>query len=156
MDPFAPIPGGTAGPVATEFEIDLPTSEEMGQKIPIGKYLAKVVSVVKGFSKSSGAPMWTWTYVVVDGPNAGFELIDYTVLSPAAMWKVVQVLEALGLGKPGEKVAFKAVDALNRLCALDVVDDEYQGVKKSKIKTISAPPQGVGTLHTGMAGGTPI
>ena len=135
-----------------DFEIEMPTNKA---RVGKGKHIAKLISVEKEVSKekddgSGGNPMWTWTFVVVEGPYAGEELKVWTALTPTAMWKVGEVLNALGLGtEPGQKVSFKRADAIGRLCVLNVTEDEFDGRPTSKVAAVLPHPKGAGYKKKG-------
>ena len=132
------------------FEIDL--TEEIPTAIE-GEFLGKVIDIEKSTSKA-GNPMWIWTFAIVDGQYSGEEFKLFTALTPAAMWKLSETLEALGVGSPGEKIAFELKDVINTLAVLHLSEDEYNGKKRTSLDKISAPEEGAGTKHNpGAAGG---
>lgn len=118
--------------------------------IPAGDYLVACADVVKGTS-SNDNPMWTWDFVLWEnqgikglkdpGENRGKVFKNFTALTPAAMWKVKETLEALGIAAQGEKVAFKKASAIGRLAIATFVDDEYKGVKRSSITNMRPHPE---------------
>jgi hypothetical protein len=61
---------------------------------------------------------------------------SWTAITPAAMWKVAETVIALGVGQAGQVVKFKRSDVLNKLCGLVVEEDEYNGKKTSRVKTV--------------------
>jgi len=114
------------------FEVDLPEEEEQDFTIPAGMYTAGVADVVKSTS-NAGNPMWIWHFQIMEGEHEGHVLRLYTALTPAAMWKLREVIEATGLGQGGQTSKFSRQDAIGKKCMLSVVDDEYQGTKRSSI-----------------------
>lgn len=127
------------------FEIDLTGMTEGGVVlIPEGQYEAICIEVKHGYSKSSGNPQWIWRFAIAKGPHAGAELLYYTALTPGALWKVSEVVTALGLGQPGQKVSFKREQARNRHCLIEVVTDTYNNQKRSTITQILPHPKGPG------------
>lgn len=136
-------PFGGPGDEDDEFVIEEGLDEDTGGQYYVGEgtYRAKVVEVVKGESKA-GNPMWTWTLTVVGGGDKqyhGKELRTWTALTPAAMWKLREVLVALGLAKEGEKgVRFKGSDAIGKECQITVEDGEYGGRKTSNVAKLEA------------------
>lgn len=129
------------------FEVDLTGVSESGNVlIPEGQYPAVCVGVKYGYSKSGGNPQWIWRFAIANGPHAGVELNYYTALTPGALWKVTEVVTALGLGKAGEKVAFKKEQAINRRCLIEVFTDTYNGQKRSTIAQVLPHPEGPGPV----------
>lgn len=118
-----------------DFEVDLDGVENNSQYyVPPGNYQGQLISLTKKQS-SSGNPMWVWDFVVVeDGPAQGKELRVFTALTPAAMWKVAETIEALGLGETGGKVKFNKKEAIGKQCMLEVADDEYNGKTVSRVQ----------------------
>lgn len=136
------------------FEIDLTGVAGGGSVlIPEGQYEAICIEVKHGYAKSSGNPQWIWRFAIAKGPHAGVELPYYTALTPGALWKVSEVVTALGLGQPGQKVSFKKEQARNRRCLIEVVTDTYNNQKRSSITQILPHPEGSGpaTGHPAVA-----
>lgn len=131
------------------FDADLP--EDTGFVIDADEVIGRVIDVEKGTSQSNN-PMWTWFFAVNEGPHAGKELRTYTALTPAAMWKLREVCEALGLGEGGKTAKFTKKDAIGRLCVLNLEVQEYKGVKRSSIVSCTPHPDGAGTRAKTAAG----
>lgn len=138
----APMPGATApmpgtqmgGTAADNFEVDL-TDVQDGFTIPDGKYEVACTEVEQTVSKG-GNPMFVWTFQIVSGPHAGFESKVFTAITPAAMWKVAETVQALGVGQTGEVVKFKRTDVLNKHCGALIEETEYNGQKRSQISRV--------------------
>ena len=77
--------------------------------------------------------MFAWTFEVSAGPHAGFQSKVFTALTPAAMWKVAETVEALGVGQTGQIVKFKRTDVLNKECGATFETDDYNGQTRSQI-----------------------
>lgn len=113
----APLPGfgqanvmtGPASILPDDMEIDLDgvsASSGGGGYIGPGRHLMYVTSVTQETSKA-GNPMFVFGLTVASGEYAGKSKNAYVAYTPAALWKVLQVLEALGLyvqGQPKPKV----------------------------------------------------
>ena len=135
--PIAPMPGGvTVGNTADTFELDLTNVDSSnGYRIPEGTYRAKLVEVEQSVSKG-GNPMFVWTFEISAGDQKGFQLKSFTAITPAAMWKVAETVEALGVGQTGTVVKFKRSDVINRECGLVVEDNDYNGSVRSSIAKV--------------------
>lgn len=127
----APIPGTSTPMGSDNFEIDL-SEVKSGFTIPDGIYRVKCVEIEQTVSKS-GNPMFAWTFEVSAGPHAGFQSKVFTALTPAAMWKVAETVEALGVGQTGQIVKFKRTDVLNKECGATFETDDYNGQTRSQI-----------------------
>ncbi len=124
------------------FEVDL--GEVSSSTIPEGKYIGRLVDIEKSTSKS-GNPMWVWHFTIVEGEYAGMEFRLYTALTPAALWKVAETLEALGI--EGQNVKFTPKEVLNTLVVMVINDDDYNGQLRSQLSGIYPHPKGAGTKY---------
>jgi hypothetical protein len=65
--------------------------------VPDGEYLAQVASISKETS-NAGNPMWVVDVEIIEPEQyMGAQLRDWMALTPAAAWKVIDFLEALGV-----------------------------------------------------------
>lgn len=132
----APMPGTSTAGAADTFEVDLSNVDNSGGfHIPEGTYRAKLVEVEQSISKG-GNPMFVWTFEISAGEQKGFQLKSFTAITPAAMWKVAETVEALGVGQTGTVVKFRRSDVINRECGLVVEDSDYNGNTRSSIARV--------------------
>jgi hypothetical protein len=129
-----PMPGTSAN-VNEAFEVDLSTVEEASYAIPDGNYKAKCIDVTQEVSKS-GNPMFVWQFELVEGQYAGRQFKSWTAITPAAMWKVAEIVTSLGVGQQGQVVKFKRGDVIGKLCGLTMEQDEYNGKMTSKVAKV--------------------
>lgn len=128
-----------------EFFLEAMPEEGGGLRIPKGKYVGRLIDAAKDVAKSSGNPMWVFFFAITEGPHAGRDFRIYAALTPQAMWKVAEVLNALGLGvEPGEPVRFVKKDAIGIGVTMVLEDDEYNGRDTSKLVRVEAHPKGAG------------
>lgn len=127
-----PMPGAPAG--TDNFEVDL-TDVQDGFTIPDGLYKVKCIDIEQSVSKG-GNPMFIWTFEVSEGDKAGFQSKVFTAITPAAMWKVAETVQALGIGQTGQTVKFKRTDVLNRECGALIETTEYNGQNRSQISRV--------------------
>jgi hypothetical protein len=52
------------------------------------------------------------------------------------MWKVGEVVQALGIGQTGQVVKFKRSDVVNRECGAVIEMQEYNGNERSSISKV--------------------
>lgn len=133
-----PAPMPQAGPShaasADSFEVDL-TDVQSGFTIPDGVYRVRCINVEQSVSKG-GNPMFVWDFEVSEGQHSGFTLKVFTAITPAAMWKVAETVQALGVGQTGQVVKFKRSDVVGKECGAVVEQTEYNGNTRSQIQRV--------------------
>lgn len=133
-DPFG-------APVDDSFDVDLGPAGA----IPDGDYEMCLTKLEKSIAQSGNA-MWVWTYSIADSRFLGRDLPAYTALSPNALWKVAEHLEAHGV-KPPEgtsRVSFSKNDLLGTYVLGTVVNEEYEGRTRPAIRAVKKHPKGAG------------
>ena len=146
-NPFMPAPGGApkssmpmpgqapASAMSEDFQIDLTEVKENSYTIPDGLYKVKCTNIEQSISKG-GNPMFVWDFEVQDGPNAGFMCKVFSAIAPAAMWKVAETVQALGVGQTGQVVKFKRTDVIGKICGALIEQSEYEGKMRSSITKV--------------------
>lgn len=127
-----------------DFELDLSDSSVTGL-LPEGTYEAYLNDVEKSTSQK-GDPLWLWYFTPITNVPVN-TLRLYTVLTATAAWKVIETVVALGLGKMGEKMNFKKADAINRMCLIEVIHEEWpknSGNMRPSISKVMPHPDGTG------------
>ena len=135
------------------FEINL-EAPEFDTSVPEGEYVGKCIDVIKGVSKA-GNPMWTWTFTIIEGPHSGEDLKLFTAITPAAIWKLTETLNAFGLVEKGKPVQFSRDDVLNTMVYMDIIPDEYNGQPRASLDKVR-PYKEVGKKHVAGVGPTPM
>ena len=130
----APMPGAPTSVPQGDFEVDLSNVQD-NFKIPDGNYLVECSDVEQSVSKG-GNPMFIWTFKVIGGEHAGFEGKVFTAITPAAMWKVAETVQALGVGQTGSVVKFKRTDVVGKQCGATIEATEYNGQTRSTITKV--------------------
>ncbi len=133
-DPF-----GVPSDINDTFSVDLSNTQEGGD-VPEGTYIGRCRDVKSDTSKA-GLPMWVWTFEIIQGPQTGRELMQWTSLSEKALWKVAQTVAALGLGKAGEKLSFSKAQALGRVCVLVVTKYTRDGKERTSLDEVQRLPE---------------
>ena len=131
--PTTPMPGAPAGP--DSFEVDLTDVQENSFTIPDGLYKIKCIDIEQSVSKG-GNPMFIWTFEISEGNHTGFQSKLFTAITPAAMWKVAETVQALGIGQTGQTVKFKRTDVINKECGALIETTEYNGQNRSQISKV--------------------
>ena len=129
-----PMPGSSVPMGSDNFEVDLSEVKSVFT-IPDGIYRVKCIEIEQTVSKG-GNPMFAWTFEVSAGPNTGFQSKVFTALTPAAMWKVAETVEAMGVGQTGQVVKFKRSDVINKEYGALIEQNEYNGQTRSSISRV--------------------
>lgn len=119
------------------FEIDLTSASNT---IPEGTYKVRCIGVEQSYSKQNN-PMFTWSFVIVEGDYSGKDLKYFTALTPSSIWKASEVITALGIGSAGQKVKFSAKDVVGKECYASIEDSDYGGQKRSNISSVISATQ---------------
>lgn len=127
--------------VEDDWSVDC-TDVKSGFNIEPGLYLAKCIDIKRETSKSSGQPMFTLSYVIMEGPEAGKEFKSWCSLSPKALFKVAETGEAMGLGGAGSVVKLSPDNVLNKAVTLKIEDSLYNGETRSSIAKVLPHPNG--------------
>ena len=128
-----PMPG-TATANMDAYEVDL-SEVSSGYTVDDGAYRVRCIEIEQSVSQA-GNPMFIWTFVIVDGKFAGREFKLWTAITPAAMWKVAECVQALGVGQTGQVVKFKRSDVVNKECGAIIEQQEYNGASRSSIAKV--------------------
>lgn len=118
------------------FEVDLSGyKERVSARLTPGEYLVRIEDAETGETKA-GDPKVTLFYTVIGGAFDGSPLIDTLTLTEKALFRVVNVLRAVGLKVEKKKLVIPFKLLLGRTLTVTVADgDEYNGNIKSEIKT---------------------
>lgn len=130
-----PMPGQSVNNMNMGFEVDLTNVQDSSFAIPDGTYKAKCIDITQDVSKS-GNPMFIWEFEIVEGDYKGRTFKSWTAVTPAAMWKIAETVQALGVGQTGQVVKFKKGDVINKLCGIVMEQDEYNGKPTSRITRV--------------------
>ena len=131
-----------------EFDVDLEalaaTNPAKGES-----YTFVCTDVISNVGKESGVPKFEFNFELFAGMpvgdkpgNTNIECIGWEdqvhcSKSKAALWKMEQVLVALGVGEPGTKVSFKRSDVVGVLVYGAVEESEFNGRVSVRLDTVS-------------------
>lgn len=119
------------------------------ENIPRGSYLAEVDSANFGMSQNSGAPMIEYKFKIIEGEYAGRKLPPfYCSFSPKALpgtkANIMRLAPEL-IAQPFKPEVLCNQGYFNgRKVRIRVDHEEYQGEKRSKVKSIQAVTNGAG------------
>jgi hypothetical protein len=143
-----------------EFEADVGGMQEerAAGELQTGQdYVFRLIDVQFEYSQA-GNPMWTWDFACVSDlkgnqDHAGKEMRYWTALTPSALFKVEEVMNALNVTTDDKgKAKFKKSDVVGVLVLGHVVESEYQGQKRPSLESVAPHPQGAGYRGAGGPG----
>jgi hypothetical protein len=121
--------------MAKKTVVDFSNTNSSGGRVrlPEDNYKVRVKSVKHETSKA-GNPMLVWEFEIVGGKFEGKMLRERTVLQENSLWKLKQLLEAMGIQVPSKRVALDLARYPGKMLGVAVVDDEpYEGRVNSKV-----------------------
>ena len=134
--------------MGTLLKIDFSKAEGASDPVAEGDYLARAVRVTYSRSKSSNQPMLNFEYVIHPDHEtaAGRHLWNNASLAPKALWRTKQVFEAHGIDVEGDfdldvdedTGSVKNDEFFQSDVVLTVINEEYQGVMRSKVSAVRA------------------
>jgi hypothetical protein len=125
-----------------DFSFDASQARESKYVIPDAWY-GGVVSNVERATSSSGNPMYVWYIDGTEGPSVGITFRVYTVLSDDAIWRLLNMVQSLGMPIPADKkVSFKKKDVIGKQLKFLTKVEEYNGKKRSGITEVKPHPAG--------------
>jgi len=117
-----------------------------GYRIKEGKYRAKVASMVKDVSKSSGLDMYVVDFQICEGEYKGSkrgEKRQYFAMTEGALWRFKAFLQALELVNEAGQADFEISDVLGMEVLLTIKDDvDNKGNDISAVDKIERSPFG--------------
>lgn len=104
-------------------------------RVPEGDYALEITGVKGKKGQESGKPNLIFTFELSQGPKRGNgkQLGHNCSLQPQSLWNLRQILEACGKQVPSKKLNIDVDKLIGLKCAGTIVDDEYEGRKKSTI-----------------------
>ncbi len=135
---------------ATAVNLDFTNVKDGGpsfnkKRVPMGDYLAKVVSVIDAPTKPNSAkgtkggdPQWLFVIELVD-QYTDRKFPYYCKLEANQLWKVRNLFLAAGKAIPKKKVRLNPGLVVGKLIAVTLEDDEYDGKMQSNVVQIFSP-----------------
>lgn len=129
--------------MGTIVDMDSPDAQVKARdySIPDDDYAVKVVEATIGTAKSSGNNVINLTYEIQgDDQYARLKLWETLAITPKALWKIRELLSALGVdGLQGKVDLAEIVPSLEGMwCCVTVKNQEevYQGVKRRRPRIV--------------------
>lgn len=112
-----------------------------------------ILTSVEDHTSSAGNEGVEWIFEITDEPYEGWHGWVYTNEEGAA-WKEVQILEAIGILKPGKddiNTTHEKILKGAKPCRVKVKNETYNDEKRGKITTILPPKEGSTKAKKGKA-----
>lgn len=99
---------------------------------PEGTYTVEVDSVEQGESAEGNAKL-DWQFSITEGKNKGSKLWTTTSLLPQALFKLRDLLDALGMDVPDDVMELDLDEVVGMSCGVVVYHEDYNGKPSAKI-----------------------
>ncbi|TQE24864.1 hypothetical protein Sipo8835_32645 [Streptomyces ipomoeae] len=121
--------------MSTQPKMPLDFSKIRGDKFnPIPKPEGEYLGVITSFEDTrtrSGAPMWVFGVTLRQDPSAVYPV--YCLLGPDQIWKLRNLLLAVGLKVPRERVSVEGGRLIGKELGVCLEEEDFEGRKKSVI-----------------------
>lgn len=107
------------------------TNVESFAKAAEGRHRVKIVEINEQTSQG-GDDMLVFVFEVIKGESKGARVYENCVLTDKALWKLQQILQAIGIKCDG-KVALDLDKLIGKICEVDVFHEEYEGRTRARI-----------------------
>lgn len=107
------------------------TNVESFAKAAEGRHRVKIVEINEQTSQG-GDDMLVFVFEVIKGDSKGARVYENCVLTDKALWKLQQILQAIGIKCDG-KVALDLDKLIGKICEVDVFHEEYEGRTRARI-----------------------
>lgn len=107
--------------------------EKAGGYVEPGTYPARIVAIRDKASAKGNPVMWVDWVVTGTEPPAGSKISEPVTMTPEAFFRLDELFQAIGFRAEG--TGFESNDLINGECKLVLVDDTYEGKKRTKVKS---------------------
>lgn len=116
--------------MARKKKLDFSNVESFA-KAAEGRHRVKIVEINEQTSQG-GDDMLVFVFEVIKGDSKGARVYENCVLTDKALWKLQQILQAIGIKCDG-KVALDLDKLIGKICEIDVFHEEYEGRTRARI-----------------------
>ena len=116
--------------MARKKKLDFSNVESFA-KAAEGRHRVKIVEIDEQTSQG-GDDMLVFVFEVIKGDSKGARVYENCVLTDKALWKLQQILQAIGIKCDG-KVALDLDKLIGKICEIDVFHEEYEGRTRARI-----------------------
>jgi len=124
----------------TPLRIDFSSIPDL-EPIPAGVYPAVVADIELRESKTTSNPYLNWTFEITAPEYLGRRVWLVTGLSPEALWKLRETLEALGEQDLSGEIDFDPQDYIGETCRVVVSQEVYNGRTRNRVDSVLPPVQ---------------
>lgn len=114
------------------------TGVESYSRCPEGEWIARLKKIDECEIQGSGDDGLKAQFEVINGEAKGCTVFETFSLSEKALWKLKSCLDAIGMKSNG-KLTLDLDKMEGKTCVIDVIHDEYNGVKRAKISSYNKP-----------------
>lgn len=135
--------------------LDFTNIEDWGgdfEPIPAGVYDAVIDATRSEVRQSqAGNTVLNVAFVIQNHPEyTGRIVFENYAITDKALWKIGQMLEALGFDVKGKKFTFDHGELHNKRCRIHVIQEEYNGTLRNRVKRVAPPSEnGAAKVSTG-------
>lgn len=104
-----------------------------GRRYKPGDYAVKIVKVEQGVSSKKKTPQISFTLAFTDGKYKGKQIMYDCYLTPDAMWRLRNTLEALGTEVPNKAYKLDLRKLKNLEMAVTIDNEEYEQKIRSRV-----------------------
>lgn len=115
------------------IKVDFTGVDVGGRVVPPGEYVAAVENVKHETSSKSNKPFLGWELKIVEGDSKGAKLFHNTSLQPQALWKLRQMLEALGVETEEGAMSLNLTEYVGLQLGVEVDNEEYDGKTRTRV-----------------------
>lgn len=123
---------------ASSKVIDFTNVKDRGQfntkPVPAGDYLAKIVNVEDGESKSDKTFQYIFTIKLSKFSQNSYPY--YCKLQENQLWKLRNILIAAGMTVPKKRLKLDPAKTIGKTIGVTMEDDEYEGRTKSEVSAV--------------------
>ena len=116
--------------MARKKKLDFSNVESFA-KAAEGRHRVKIVEINEQTSQG-GDDMLVFVFEVIKGESKGARVYENCVLTDKALWKLQQILQAIGIKCDG-KVALDLDKLIGKVCEIDVFHEEDEGRTRARI-----------------------
>lgn len=112
--------------------VDFTGVESGFPRVPDGDYLLEVTKITEEESEESGNSYLSWTYQIVGGKHDGKKVGDILSLSPKALFRLKDLLTAMGAEIPDGEFNLAVEDYIGVQVGATIGQEEYNGKIRSR------------------------
>jgi len=114
--------------------------DRSGARVDPGHYRLRIAYVESDKPSKAGDPMITLNLTIIGGDFDGATIVDRLVLTDKAMFRVVNLLQALGIATPRKRLQVDPASWVDRIVEADLADGAlYRNMVRSEVQGYVKP-----------------